>query len=293
MRPAILLACAGLLALSACGGGSPPSGTPESVQALAGLAPPAETPEDQFARAPGLLARSDSLILSTYYADTDSPRIPPFRLLSECSGAQCTVTNSITGQSQVVRISDLELTTDGTETLGTKHGVTLGATATVVMGRDVTAFGAWMDHSGFWVQTQREVAAGITIVARNGIVDGILTGARPAGSATWLGLMVGRPATGENRHDRLLGDAVLSYDIDAGALDAAFTGILNVDRNAAHSTTAVTFAGIPVGPEGTFEAGEAGNRIQGGFYGPGHAETAGVFERSNIVGAFGAKRSAQ
>ena len=43
----------------------------------------------------------------------------------------------------------------------------------------------------------------------------------------------------------------------------------------------------------TVAAGEAGDRIQGGFYGPGHAETAGIFEQSNIVGAFGAKRSAQ
>ena len=290
MRPAILLACAGLLALSACGGGSPPSGTPESVQALAGLAPPAETPEDQFARATGILARSDSLILSTYYAATDSPRVPAFRLLSECSGAQCTVTNSITGQSQVVRISDIELAPDGTETLGTRHGVTLGATATVVMGQDVTAFGAWMDHSGFSVQTASQTVGDIAVDTRNGLVGGILTGARPTGSATWRGLMVGRPATGEDRHDRLLGDAVLSYDIDAGALDAAFTGIVNIDRNAAHSTTAVTFADIPVGPERTFAAGEAGDRIEGGFYGPGHAETAGVFERSNIVGAFGAKR---
>ena len=290
MRPAILLACAGLLALSACGGGSPPSGTPESVQALAGLAPPAETPEDQFARATGILARSDSLILSTYYAATDSPRVPSFRLLSDCSGAQCTVTNPVTGQGQVVRIPDIELVTDGAETLGTKHGVTLGATATVFMGRDVTTFGAWMDHSGFSVQTDSQTVEDVTVDSRNGIAGGILTGARPAGSATWRGLMVGRPATGENRDDRLLGDAVLSYDMDAGALDAAFTGIVNVDRNAAHTTTAVTFADIPVGPEGTFEAGEVGDRIQGGFYGPGHAETAGIFERSNIVGAFGAKR---
>ena len=110
-----------------------------------------------------------------------------------------------------------------------------------------------------------------------------------AGNAAWRGLMVGRPATGENRAERLLGDAVLSYDMDAGALDADFTGIVNIDRNAAHSTTAVTFAAIPVGAQGTFAAGEAGDRIQGGFYGPGHAETAGIFERSNIVGAFGAR----
>ena len=46
------------------------------------------------------------------------------------------------------------------------------------------------------------------------------------------------------------------------------------------------FNDIPVGPQGTFQSGLTGNRIQGGFYGPGHAEAAGVFEQSNIVGAF-------
>ena len=226
---------------------------------------------------------------STYYSETDSPRIPPFRLLSECSEARCTVTDPATGRSQAVRISDIELVNDGTEALGTKHGVTLSATASEHMGREVTAFGAWMDHSGFSVQTTGQTVGDIAVDSRNGIAGGILTGARPAGSATWRGLMVGRPATGEDRHDRLLGDAVLSYDMDAGALDAAFTGIVNIDRNAAHSTTVVRFVDVAVGAQGTFAAGEPGDSIQGAFHGPVHAETAGVFEHSNIVGAFGAR----
>ena len=62
-----------LLLLAACAGGSSQSVTPRGVQALAGLAPPAETAEAQLERASGLLARSDSLILSTYYSETDSP----------------------------------------------------------------------------------------------------------------------------------------------------------------------------------------------------------------------------
>lgn len=61
------------LLLAACAGGSSQSVTPRGVQALAGLAPPAETAEAQLERASGLLARSDSLILSTYYSETDSP----------------------------------------------------------------------------------------------------------------------------------------------------------------------------------------------------------------------------
>ena len=43
--------------------------------------------------------------------------------------------------------------------------------------------------------------------------------------------------------------------------------------------------------DGTYRKGEeVGDRIHGAFYGPGHAETVGIFERLNIVGAFGAKR---
>ena len=50
------------------------------------------------------------------------------------------------------------------------------------------------------------------------------------------------------------------------------------------------FSDLEVGPDGTFSRGQSGARIQGGFYGPDHAEAAGVFEQSDIVGAFGAKR---
>ena len=73
-------------------------------------------------------------------------------------------------------------------------------------------------------------------------------------------------------------------------LDAAFTNIKDLDRLAAHSTETVRFDGVTVGNDGTFNSGLTGNRIQGGFYGPNHVEAAGVFEHSNIVGAFGARR---
>ena len=47
---------------------------------------------------------------------------------------------------------------------------------------------------------------------------------------------------------------------------------------------------VAVGPDGTFARGRTGARIQGGFFGPHHAEAAGIFEQSGIVGAFGARR---
>ncbi len=102
--------------------------------------------------------------------------------------------------------------------------------------------------------------------------------------------MVGMLATGSGRGDRLVGNATLSYNMRSESLDAAFTDIQNIDRLQAHTTAVVRFNDIPVDSSGKFQAGLTGNRIQGGFYGTGQPEAAGVFERDRILGAFGAKR---
>ena len=288
MKRIIPLACASLLALGACFHGL---SSLTSVQALADLTLPAETLKNQFEGARDLSARSDSLILSTVHGETDLPEVPTYLILAECSGAQCTVTNPDTGLSLVTGISDLVLVNDGTEALGTRHGVTAGVMATEHMGQDVTTFGAWMHHSGFSVQTRSGMQEGIILDARSGIAGGVLADARPACSVTWRVLVVGRPFSRENRGDRLLGDTALSYDMGAGALHTDIAGIVNIDRSAAHSAPTVTLSNVTVGPDGTFAHVAAVDRIQDGFYGSGHAETAGIFEQSNIVSAFGSKRS--
>ena len=281
-----------LLILTACGGGGGGGGTgprtsSDDVRQQTGLAAPAETPAAQRARSPGIIARTDSLIISTMYVETDDSRVPMLSLRSSCSGTRCTVTEPTSGYSDTLTISDLEDVNAPVEAVGSKHGITLLAQS--LLG-EFWSFGAWMSHSGFAVQGEEGSVEGIRFVARYGLAGGDLIGAAPTGSATWRGLMVGTPAIGANRGDWLLGDAVLTYRLTGRSLDASFTGIRNVDRNAAHSTATVSFTGVPVSSGGTYRAGITGNRIQGGFYGPGQAEAAGVFEQSNIVGAFGAKR---
>ncbi|MYI67398.1 MAG: hypothetical protein F4103_01070 [Boseongicola sp. SB0673_bin_14] len=101
--------------------------------------------------------------------------------------------------------------------------------------------------------------------------------------------MVGTPTRGTRRDNVLQGDATLAYDAGSRTLDADFTGIVDLDRNAAHTVRAVSFENVPVDADGTFWAGGVGNFIGGGFGGPGHEETTGVFEQRGIVGAFGAK----
>ena len=289
---------AAALSLAACGGGggdgkgsgSRPITNVDNVRDLTGLSAPAEKPAAQRARSPSILSRADSLIKSTVHGETSHPDLPTFRIRSQCSGTQCSMSEPRLGFYDTVSISDFEFVHGSTVAIGTKHGITLMSETAQHMGSDLSSFGAWMEHGAFTVQTESTTQEGTRINSRYGLAGGDLTGTRPRGTATWLGLMVGTPATGSSRGDRLLGDATLSYDLGDSTLDATFSSITNIDRGAAHSTRTVRFQDIPVGSRGTFEAGLTGNRIQGGFYGPGHAEVAGIFEQSNIVGAFGATR---
>ena len=290
---AAVAAAMAVLLLAACGDEQSEIGPAldlESVRDLTGVSAPIEAPAAQTARAPGIVSRSDSLVATTIHGETDDFGNPTFRLRANCSGTRCRISNPSTGFSQIVRLADLEFQAADTVAVGTRHGITLMAGTSRIPDHELTAFGAWMDHSSFTVQIERLREAYVTVDGRYGLAGGDLTGTRPSGDATWLGLMVGTPATGSSRGDRLQGDAALNYDLASNSLDVAFSSIKNIDRLTVHATETVMFQDLRIGSRGTFEAGLTGNRIQGGFYGPGHVEAAGIFEQSNIVGAFGARR---
>ena len=286
--------------LAGCGGGggggamTPTAGggamTPtERAITLTGASPATETIADIGARTDGIIDRTDSLIVSTVHGTTNHADLPTFTLRAMCQDVECNFREPQTGITVTLTAEDLEfaenLTTDFSLT---KHGINLLR----VTGTGLEAYGSWMEHSAFAVQTETGT---VSIFGQNadyrtryGIAGGDLTGSSPSGAtATWRGLMVGTtPANG----NLLQGDATLEYSLDAGTLGAAFTEIKDLTRNAAHSTDSVRFNDVPVATNGTYQAGSAGNRIQGGFYGPDQAESTGVFEQSGIIGAFGAKK---
>ena len=131
---------------------------------------------------------------------------------------------------------------------------------------------------------------GVLITVRGASAIGDLTNTRPATDATWRGVMVGTPTRGTNRDNILQGNAELTYTFADEEIDARFSNIVNLDREMHHSVTDVRFDDVPVAADGTYEAGDPGNKIQGGFVGTEHSETGGVFEQQGIVGAFGARR---
>ena len=283
--------------------GSKPKPEPVTIRSLTGMAPPAETVADQMARDEGIADNADHLSLTTIHGNTDHPSLPTFaEAVTSCEDASCKVSNPDVlggGTMEFTTPYDLHFFGDDADpgdsatgdAIGTKNGITLVNSSYVDTGNnphESVTFGAWMTHGAFGLLTLDIEEEGVSISSRYAMAGGKLTGTAPSGSATWRGLMVGTPATGSRRGELLTGDATLSYDFRS--LDATFDNIKNIDRLAAHTTETVSFNDIAVDGQGTFEAGQTGNRIQGGFYGPGHAEAAGIFEQSNIVGAFGAKR---
>ena len=289
------LAVASILSLAACGGGGSSGSQPvfglDEIRELTGLSAPTETGPAQQMRQQDIRARADSLVVSTMHTEVVLPEgTLTVRQLSECSGAVCELLDPATGETDTVNLDTVPVGSGDAEAIGSAHGITLTSESSHQMGVDMSSLGAWMEHGSFALTSRRAVREEFESDILHASALGDLTGRPLTGSATWLGIMVGTPATGDHRGDRLVGTAAFNYDMTAGGLDAGFSGIRNIDRGTAHTVEVVIFTDLVVGPDGTFSRGQSGGRIQGGFYGPGHAEAGGIFEHSNIVGAFGAKR---
>ncbi len=320
IRVLTMAALAALLPLAACGGGgggSGPAPDPSSsdIRELIGMAAPAEKAAQQNARADGITDRTTFLQLSPLYGNSTHPDLPAYDTQTrscgwiEGYGHYCEalvsdeVADIIALTSLEVQISDIgfqtieggpgfEITRNDAEAVGTSNGITLVKSvveAKVEEGvTDGTSYGAWMEHGAFGVLTIGIPDEGIFLSGRYAIAGGARNNDAPTVDATWRGVMVGTPATGAHRGDLLQGDATLRYD--QTSLDATFANIKNLDRLAAHSVETVRFEDIPFYENGTYWTGVEHDFIWGAFYGPDQAETAGIFEQSNIVGAFGAKR---
>ncbi len=284
--------------LSACGGsgGSSTSSTDAATRSLTGASAPQERVADQLARAPAIAARVNAIALSTVYGETTNPQFPEVTLIAACDAESfsCTIGDTQGRINRVIDIADLaaqEIRFDASRAVLTKNGITLVERSGGTGGPNYRNYGAWTDHAGFFVETKvQDEEEGVGVTLRAASAAGDLTGTRPATNATWRGLMVGTPQRGNRRDNLLQGDALLTFDATSSDLDARFSNIVDLDRTAPHSVREVRFEDVPVRPDGTWSVGGTGNRIDGGFAGPGHVEAGGVFEQQGIVGAYGAKR---
>ena len=307
------------LFLSACGGAdetrlpSPPGRAPVAD-------PPAETGGDVAARVAEILFRTDSLLATGVYGQRreQPPEIgalppagePPaelerqdFRFDTACEGISCSLTavGNVGGASSGgvpagFERSDLNWVTRASSAWASRHGITL-LEAQADVGEatpetpDMRSLGAWMRHSGFVFSHALAADGGWETEWRYGLAGGDLAGTRPGAARgfdlVWQGVMIGSSAHG---YLPLQGDAILTYDVGDGSLDAVFSDIYDLANRRPHSVVRVRFDNVAVRVDGTFDSGVRGNRIVGGFYGPDHSESVGTMEQLGIVGSFGARR---
>ena len=264
---------------------------------------PAETYEMQEARARRVFARSDSLLYSAWFVESNHPEYPFHYIVPVCSGPVCSVTNLSTGQVEAFDKFELSDEFGDRRPVLTRNGITMIEAFNDELADqegyvEFRSYGSWLSHSAFAVQTvkvEAELEGGFSLLSdvRSSLAGGDLTGTRPEGTASWRGVMAGTTHAGPVRGEILQGDAALTFTMaGGGSMNAAFTDIVNIDRKEPHSTRAVTFTDIPVAEDGTYRKGGIGRRIHGALHGPSHAEAAGIFESLDIVGAFGARREA-
>ena len=321
-------ACAGLVSmvLSGCGGsgggdnggsmvrpvgeggdqavtGEPWPVDADSVRHALGAGAPEFAGSDVAPTLQRLVQSADSVIVSDVLVSLDT--VPqPARGQAVCAeGGSCVVDLSPVHPvfSQPVPLSSADLDFEGAgtefEAIASHRGVSLaqgrgpGRLAGTTVNR--YGYGGWLEHSFFLVETAAVVNNPLLPGANAvfGYTAGDATGTNPGphGSATWSGVVVGQDISGTDaRGDRVQGDAEISIaDFADPTLEIAFTGVRNLVRGSEYAD--MRWSGVEM-TSGAFDVGSDGDSIAGRFYGPTHAEVGGVFERNDILGAFGASR---
>ena len=121
-----------------------------------------------------------------------------------------------------------------------------------------------------------------------GISYGDASGSRPSGlSTSWRGLMVGMS---ESNGDVIQGEVTVIVTDNSGAnIDLiGFSNVININ-NGSSSSASWNWVNVTVESDGTFSSTTGGD-VDGAFYGTGHTEVGGTFNRNGIIGAFGGTR---
>ena len=136
-------------------------------------------------------------------------------------------------------------------------------------------YGHWLEHSVF-AMVDDSVAVSF----------GNSPGTNPTeiGGGVWTGALV---AIDTQTRERIDGNAVIEIDDFAHLdVDVALTGIVDARGR---PRADLRWEDIPLS-QGRFQARGMAGSIEGRFYGSDHGEVGGIFERDQLMGAFGASR---
>ena len=165
----------------------------------------------------------------------------------------------------------------------------------------VKFYGGWLDDGAFFVnRTVRDVGGqpgGLATVfdaSAVGVANHTAPTALRAVSGTWEGTMIGTDVSDTVTFGQFVrGDATLVIDDFADpCIDVAFSNLHDLETGATLDNRSIEpWKGIPL-DGGSFgeKPARSTDYIQGQFLGENHAGVAGVFQRSEVVGSFGADR---
>ena len=148
-------------------------------------------------------------------------------------------------------------------------------------------YGGWLTNSVFGV-TLLGVTEGATTTNRSASFSfGDASGNNPTTGNVigYAGVMIGM----DTRTNHVLhGDAIIQFLVGNSNLleSVTFQNITNLSGGS--NVDIITFNNIPLSSNGTFESNSGD--IKGTFYGTGHEGIGGIFDKDNILAAFGAVR---
>ncbi len=269
---------------------------PTSVRSVTGAQAPDFSSEDVGTSVSQLRAAANALLASDllmFAGNGVAVRGQTTCLNDECSSnlAETALTLTVSG----VEFGNQSL---DYQAVASHRGASLaegrGETSIAGTSIDYNAYGGWLQHSFFVIEAGK-VAEGLLegtpIIYSYSVGDAPDTNpAAVDGSGRWRGVMVGADVgQTATRGNLIQGNAEITIaDFADPQVDVAFTQIFDLETEIQRSD--MNWVGIQV-TAGGFASGTDGNSIEGRFYSPNHQEVGGIFERDQVLGAFGGARS--
>ena len=269
---------------------------PTNVRSVTGAQTPGFSNEDVSESVSALNASANALLASdllVFAGNGDAVRGQTTCLNDECS-------SDFAGTSLTLSASKVEFGGSALEyqAVASHRGVSLaegrGETSIAGTSIDYNAYGGWLQHSFFVIEAGK-VAEGLLegtpVIYSYSLGDAPNTNpAAAGGSGTWRGVMIGADVSNAATRGNLIqGDAEITIaDFISPQANIGFTQVY--DLNSQTQRGDMSWSDIQV-TAGGFASGTDENSIEGRFYGPNHEEVGGIFERDQVLGAFGATRS--
>ena len=306
-----------LALLAACGGGgaaiSSAADTNEALPALivvdaqsamtlvGGGAPPTMTPTQAEQAVQSILSTSNKLMIS------DITDITGARATRDatCNGVKCELSfvDGSNTRTTEVSLADFSAASETNERylegyngesalVMTDTGVTVGQSRAAGRFGGVVfqfqVYGGWLMETVFSLQSETETSDSETIIWLSAYSFGNANRSNPTGTgkAVWNGVVIGAD---KNTGHVIHGDALLDIDdLASPEVDISFTDIKNLNTGGDVDDMNWEKLGLD---NGTFNSETTHDgEIEGVFYGAGHAEVGGIFDKNDVVGAFGAAR---